>query len=227
MTIASYTDLVQRCQDWLFGRADIAPRVPDFITMFEAKANRKLLCRQMEVRAYATVDVLSIEPEFLSLPSDFQTMRRVRLLVPSGAPPSNTGPVFGGKPRLKFATGAQMDDLRQKNVTPGQPVWFTVFNTEIELYPVPNAAYQVEMVYRTYLPPLGTVNATNWLLTIAPDAYLYGTLMEAAPYLADDDRIQVWASGVASAFQDLNELSDEATFNAGPLVIRRKAGGYS
>jgi hypothetical protein len=51
--------------------------------------------------------------------------------------------------------------------------------------------------------------------------------MEAAPYLHDDDRVQIWSSGVSSAFDSLNKLSDEATYNAGPLVVRRKSSGYS
>lgn len=226
MTIATYTDLVQRCQDWLFGRTDIALRVPDFITMFEAKANRALFCRQMEARAIAAINIVFSEPQYLLLPPDFHTMRRVRVLPPASVTSSN-------KPRLKFATGAQMDDIRQKNPAVGLPVWFTIFGSEVELCPTPDQNYNIEMVYRTYIPALnstpagGTLITSNWLLTLAPDAYLYGTLMEAAPYLQDDDRIQVWATGVAAAFKGLNDLSEEATFNAGPLVMRRKGSPYS
>lgn len=222
MTIASNTDLVQRVQDWLFGRSDLAARVPDFITLFEAKANRNLMCRQMESRAIAVTDPNASEPQYLALPADFQTMRRVRLI-------NTLNPQIGGgpdKPRLKFATGAQIDDLREMNLAPGPPIWFALFGQELELCPTPAAAYSVEMVYRAYIPALGTTNATNWLLQIAPDAYLYGSLMEAAPYLHEDDRIATWSAGVSSAFADLNKLSDEALFNAGPLTIRRKGRGY-
>jgi hypothetical protein len=230
VSIASYADLVQRCQDWLFGRSDIAARVPDFITMFEAKANRTLMCRQMEARAIATVNTSLIEPQYLALPTDFHSMRRVRMLPPATV----TG---GGAPtRLKFATGQQMDDLRLRTGTSmpvGAPIWFTIFGNELELCPTPDVNYQIEMVYRTYIPALnttpsgGSLITTNWLLALAPDAYLYGTLLEAEPYLHNDDRIQVWASGAAAAMDALNKLSDEALYNAGPLVIRRKSSGYS
>ena len=245
--INSYNDLVQRCSEWLFNRVDILPQVPTFIQMFEAKANRKLLCRQMEARAVTIINLNEIEPEFVDLPIGFQSMRRVRVLgVPSQ-----------GKPKLKFLTGQQMDDIREKNQTPSAPIWFSIFGQEMELCPTPNAAYEIEMVYRAYLTPLGnppvvipvggggagppvptpflapgdpanlTPAITNWLLQTAPDAYLYGTLMEAAPYLHDDERIAVWASGVQAAFADLNALSDEATYNAGPLSWRRKGSSYS
>jgi hypothetical protein len=228
VSIASYTDLVQRCQDWLFGRSDIAARVPDFITMFEAKANRMLKCRQMEARAIAPINATITEPQYLALPPDFHSMRRVRVLPPPGISSTNA-------PRLKFATGQQIDDLRVRmQSTPvGLPIWFALFGNEMELCPTPDQNYNIEMVYRTYLPALnttppgGSLITFNWLLTFAPDAYLYGTLMEAAPYLHDDDRIQVWASGVTAAFQSINDLSDEALYNAGPLVVRRKGSGYS
>lgn len=228
MTIASNTDLIQRCQDWLFGRSDIAARVPDFITLFEAKANRSLFCRQMETRAITTIDMGSSEPEFVTLPSDFQTMRRVRL-VNTLTPTNGTG---AEKPRLRYATGAQIDDLREENPAPGAPIWFSIFGDELELLPTPDQAYSVEMVYRCNIPALGSSSpggpiATNWLLEVAPDAYLYGTLMEAAPYLHEDERIAVWSAGVTAAFQQLNDLSEKATYDAGPLVMRRRGRGYS
>jgi hypothetical protein len=251
-TITDYYSLVQKCQDWLFGRTDLASQVPTFIQMFEAKANRKLFCRQMENRAVTIINPLEVEPEFVDLPVGFQTMRRVRVVNAPGPPP---------KPRLKFLTGQQMDDTRERTPTPGTPIWFSIFGQEMELCPTPNSAYEIEMVYRAYITPLGpgvvtplpggggggvlppgigsllvippgvpanlTPSITNWLLQTAPDAYLYGTLMEAAPYLHDDDRIPVWASGVQAAFADLNALSDEASYNAGPLAWRRKGSSYS
>jgi hypothetical protein len=232
MTIATQGDLVTAVSNWLYGRTDLAARVPEFITLFEAKANRTLFCRQMEVRSVVTLDTTLAESEFIALPWDFQTMRRVRLVNAF----STTNGVSPEKPRLRFATGAQMDDLRDKNPAPNVPIWFTVFGSEIELCPKPDFNYLVEMVYRQNIPALNTtptINGvvqplitTNWLLTFAPDAYLYGTLMEAAPYLRDDERIPTWKAGVDGVIAELNRLSDEATYNAGPLVMRRGRRGY-
>jgi len=214
MTIATRQELIDEVQSWLFGRGDIATKVPTFIRMFEAKANRILRCRQMEERATAYVN-LTGAPEFVSLPENFQTMRRIRL-------PEETQ-----KKTLKFAVPTQLDALREQSDTAGTPEFFTIFGTELELYPTPNAASELEMIYRRTLAPLVAAADTNWLLDLAPDLYLYGTLMEAAPYLHEDERIPTWASGVQGGFADLNKLSDDATYNAGPLVIRRRRGGYS
>lgn len=41
------------------------------------------------------------------------------------------------------------------------------------------------------LPSLMTTDP-NWLLTAHPDIYLYGTLVESAPYLRDEERLPVW-----------------------------------
>jgi len=214
MTLATRAEVITEAQSWLFGRDDIVAKVPTFLRMFEAKANRALKCRQMEERATAAVNLASTEPEFISLPDFFHSMRRIRLKS------------VAGTPNLKFAVPSQIDMFRERDNTSRKPEFFTIFGTELELYPTPDAAYTLEMIYRRYIAPLVNPSDTNWLLDTAPDLYLYGTLMEAAPYLHEDERIAVWASGVTGGFDSLNKLSDEATYNAGPLVIRRRRGSY-
>ena len=75
------------------------------------------------------------------------------------------------------------------------------------------------MVYRRTIPPLAS-NDSNWLLMLAPDLYLYGALLESAPYLKEDGRIQTWGLGFSTALADLNTLGLSSTFNAGPMTIR-------
>jgi hypothetical protein len=94
-----------------------------------------------------------------------------------------------------------------------------VFGGEIELAPTPDRNYTIEMVYRASIPSLAA-NAGNWLLTLAPDLYLYGTLLESAPYIKEDGRIQTWGLGLTAALNDLNALGLASTFNAGPLTVR-------
>jgi hypothetical protein len=75
------------------------------------------------------------------------------------------------------------------------------------------------MIYRANIPPLAA-NSTNWLLALAPDLYLYGALLESAPYIKEDARIQTWGLGFTSAMADLNNLGLTSTFNAGPMTVR-------
>ena len=200
---AAVTEYLARDQD-----TTLIARIPTFIQLAEAKFNRQLFVRQMEQRSTAVVDTGSSEPEFISLPDDFQSMRRVRL---SGVT---------GKPCLEFKSGTQMDEYRFCiSDVAAQPRYFTVFGDEIELAPTPDQDYTVEMVYRQNIPSLAS-NATNWLLTLAPDLYLYGALLESAPYIKEDGRIQTWGLGFTTAMADLNNLGLTSTFNAGPMTVR-------
>ncbi len=60
----------------------------------------------------------------------------------------------------------------------------------------------------------------NWLLINHPDAYLYGALMEAEPYMKNDQRIATWAQGLSAAIDAINSASNDAAFNAGPLAVQ-------
>jgi len=208
-TITTYATLQNAVTEWLARDQDttLIARIPTFIQLAEAKFNRELYVRQMESRATTTVNTSSSEPEFISLPADFQSMRRVRL---SGVT---------GKPSLSFMSGQQMEEYRFNNANAsGQPLYFTIFGTEMELAPTPDGAYALEMIYRQNIPPLAT-NDPNWLLLLAPDLYLYGALLESAPYIKEDGRIQTWSVGMASALASLNNLGLTSTFNAGPMQM--------
>lgn len=208
--IVDYASLQSAVTEYLARDQDgtLTARIPTFIQLAEAKFNRQLFVRQMEQRATALVNLASSEPEFISLPSDFQSMRRVRLSSVTG------------KPALEFKSGAQIDEYRFEtfNVS-GRPRYFTVFGDELEIAPTPDAAYTIEMVYRRNIPPLAG-NDPNWLLTLAPDLYLYGALLESAPYIKEDSRIQTWGLGFTVALNELNNLGLTSTFNAGPMTVR-------
>lgn len=58
--------------------------------------------------------------------------------------------------------------------------------------PTPDQAYAFEALCYTRLQPLASDNQTNWLTQNAPNAMLFGTLKQTAPFLKDDARLQVW-----------------------------------
>lgn len=208
--ITDYTSLQAAVTEYLARDQDttLIARIATFIQLAEAKFNRQLFVRQMEQRSIAVVNTASSEPEFISLPADFQSMRRVRLSSVTG------------KPCLEFKSGTQMDEYRfGRSDVAGLPRYFTVFGDEIELAPTPDAAYTIEMVYRQNIPALAS-NSNNWLLTLAPDLYLYGALLESAPYIKEDGRIQTWGLGFTAVLNDLNNLGLTSTFNAGPMTVR-------
>jgi hypothetical protein len=206
VAISTYVELQAAAANWL-ARDDLTLRIPEFITLAEAKFNRVLFHPRMETRATLTVNTLLTDPEFLDLPTDFQTMRMVRL------------PDEVGKPRLQFMSQTQMDDYRySRDNVAGTPVYFTIVGDQIELAPTPNEDMDVEVLYRANIPALAD-NSVNWLLTMAPDLYLYGTLLEAAPYIQNDERLSVWGSAVALVIDQLNSLGDRQSFDSGPSTV--------
>lgn len=207
MAINTYATLVTAVENWL-ARGDLTDRIPEFIALAEAKFNRVLMHPGMETRSTAVVDTGSTEPEFISLPGDFQSMRRVRLSSVTG------------KPALLYLSQTQMADYRFSidNVT-GQPVYYSIMGGELELAPTPNDDYTLEMVYRAYIPALTSTNTTNWLLTLAPDLYLYGALLESAPHIKEDERLPVWANAVSTVIDQLNTLGERQSVNAGPSTV--------
>jgi hypothetical protein len=208
--ISSYTDLQAAVVEYLARDQDttLIARIPTFIQLCEAKLNRDLFVRQMEQRSTIVIDPGASEPEFIALPADFQSMRRIRVSSASC------------KPQLEFMSGIQLDEYRtMRGDATGFPQYFTIFGDEIELAPTPDQNYTIEMVYRQNIPALAD-NSTNWLLALAPDLYLYGALLESAPYIKEDARIQTWGAGFTTALSDLNNLGLTSTFNAGPMTVR-------
>src|SRR5690606_25300785 len=123
----------------------------------------------------------------------FQTMRRVWL------------PGIPGKPRLTAMAQGQVDAYRTSIAdVSGQPVYFSVLGTEMELLPTPNQEYDIGILYRANIPALSDANTANWLLTMAPDVYLYGALLEASPYLENDSRVALWGTAFRDSIDALN-----------------------
>lgn len=208
--IQTYPDLTAAIIEYLARDQDtvLGARAPWFVQSAEAKLNRTLLVRQMENRQTALTTFGVTDAEYLAVPADFQSMRRVRVTSVSG------------RPALDYMSATQMEDARtEQGDVPAQPRFYTFTGNEIELFPVPDAAYTIELVYRQYLPALAA-NSTNWLLSLAPDIYLYGALLESAPYLKKDARLQTWATLYAAAVKDLNDLETSENFNAGSLRVR-------
>lgn len=211
MAVTTYTNLVSAVTEYLARDQDttLTARIPDFITLCESKLNRIVQHPRMEKRSTTTVDTTDDEPEFLTLPSDFQSMRRVRL---SGVT---------GKPRLEYMAQSQLEDYRYSidNVS-DQPIYYSIMGDEMELAPTPGQNYTVEMVYRANLSGLSASNATNWLLDLAPDVYLYGTLLEAAAYMRGvDDMLPVWSAAFTSTIEQLNNHGLRQTVDVGPSTV--------
>jgi hypothetical protein len=58
--------------------------------------------------------------------------------------------------------------------------------------PTPDVAYPFEVNFWQMPALLDDVNQTNWTTDFAPNALLHGALLQATPFLKNDERIPVW-----------------------------------
>lgn len=81
--------------------------------------------------------------------------------------------------------------------------------------PTPDAAYPMEVLYYEQVQMLDEENQSNWLTESAPQLLLYATLLEATPFLKNDERLGTWQAmydRAAEALngQDLSKILDRA-----------------
>ena len=203
MALTNYSQLKTSVADWL-NRSDLTATIPDFITLAEAGFNKEIRNRKMIKRATATID-----SQYSAVPSDW--LQTVDFVIESN-------PVV----TLEFITNEKLDKLRETFTSSGTPKFYTIVGQELEVLPVPDSATLTgELTYYSKIPNLTDTATTNWLLNSNPDIYLYGTLLQTAPYLVDDSRITVWASLYQKLVKDL-EIADQKA-RVGDSTLRMKA----
>ena len=73
------------------------------------------------------------------------------------------------------------------------------------LAPTPDQAYDFEVLYYERISPLSSTNQTNWLTQNAPNAMLFGTLLQAMPFLKNDQR-QIFQQKYTESMQALKAV---------------------
>lgn len=71
--------------------------------------------------------------------------------------------------------------------------------------PTPDQDYTFEVLYYERVQPLDSSNQTNWFTVYAPQALLYGSLLQAMPFLKNDGRVQLWQAQYSAIMQTLKQ----------------------
>lgn len=73
------------------------------------------------------------------------------------------------------------------------PIYYADYDyTHWLVAPTPDIDYSFEVLYYERVQPLDSTNQTNWFTIYAPQALLYGTLLQAMPFIKNDERIPMW-----------------------------------
>ena len=85
------------------------------------------------------------------------------------------------------------------------PLYYADYNYDNWIVaPTPDFAYAFEVLYYERIQPLSSETQTNWLTQNAPNAMLYGTLLQAMPFLKNDQR-QIFQQKYTEAMQVLKQ----------------------
>jgi len=192
--ITNYSELVAAVGDWL-DRDDLAARSGTFIQLVESRLNRLLDDPNMEVTLSATA-----AGDATPLPADFGSM--VSISTGHGVLEAMGSVESAGYPSLS-----------------GDPRAYAIVNNALVFAPR-NASTPYTLVYRRRIPSLTDAAPVNWLLSLAPDIYLYGALLQAEAFLSEDSRIDLWKAAFDEAVSELGTDGARRKWGAGPIAPR-------
>jgi hypothetical protein len=210
MAITTYAELQTATANWL-DRTDLTARIPEFIELAEANFNRVI--RQPDM--IAKDDSFSLAGRYTTLPTD--TLEIVRIVV-------DLTPVIV----LEYLTPEEISERRIVMSSTGKPYYFTMIGgstNQLEVLPSPDSTYTSSIVYYTRIAALTDSATTNWLLDSHPDIYLFGTLVEAEPYLKNDERMPMWTTRLDKALNDLGLQGQRERHTASGLRMRSRVLG--
>jgi hypothetical protein len=179
-------------------RSDLTSDIPFFIQLAEFRIYRELRVRQMETALSA-----AISSGVLAIPSGYLEMKFAYV---------NSSPIS----KLQRKDAEWIYHNYPTRSSDRVPKFFASEATNFIFGPYPDSTYTVKGVY---YKQLALLTDTNWLTSDAPDLIYYGALCEAAPWLRDDARIQVWEGRYNLAKDRVQRQSDMEEFSGSPLAV--------
>jgi hypothetical protein len=196
VALDDYAGLKGEIADYLNRGTTLDAKIPTFIRLTESRLNKVLDDPEMEVTATAIVT-----GQYLGLPDDFGELKSIGV----------------GGYRLRGATVADFSGF--SNVA-GLPRTYGIYDGQLAFAPVPSTGENVTLVYTRRIPGLSDTTTTNWLLEQAPEAYLYGSLLQAEAYLWNDERLPTWREFYSDAVATLQADGAKRKHGAAPLAPR-------
>jgi hypothetical protein len=191
-SIADFADLFVSVSEYL-GRADFAHLFPRFVSMVELQIEREV--RLANQQKSATLTLVNGKAE---LPADFYSVRTVRT---------------GGSPSAHLN---QISKHAQQQPSQDGAMGYCFDNNEIVAQGILSSTIVLD--YFSKLPRLTAVAPSNWLLLLAPDAYLSGTLYHAMLW-ASDDRAGGAKSDFMAAIKSVKNDDKARQFVNGVMTI--------
>jgi len=208
MAISTYDELKDAVANWL-DRDDLTDRIPEFIVLAEARMNRVLRLRMMESKYTAST---AASQRNYALPTGYIQMRNFQL---------DTTPITA----MQYVSPEIYDRLWGGSNS-GTPQFYTIIANELQLGPIPASVMTIQMLFYKRITALSSSNTTEQMLTENPDMYLYGALLEAEPFIMNDERVALWSQGFNQGVVDLQEQDNKDRHSGSALRVMNTGGYY-
>lgn len=209
MALTTYSGLTKAVGDWL-NRTDLAWDIPDFIALAEARIQRLM---RTEV-TLVPISGANPSPVLLLEAPDLYLYGALCEAAPFLEHDERI-PVWEARfmkavaeyNEYKRSSSAAVAPTNYSNLITVVDNWLNVLSlsTRVPEF-IALAEAKIKRLARSEitLTPLSTGSPTSTLLTEAPDLYVYGALLEAAPYLKNDDRVAMWEAKFTKALDEYN-----------------------
>lgn len=196
MAISTYSELKTAISDWM-DRTDLTGNVTDFITLAEARLNRKIDAVETDATLTGTVDSRNVSVSALSV------------IEPMSVFIADTA---GGDER---EVQIKAPGTFAYNDTSGEPGYVALNGTNLVFDHPLDIAYSIRFRYRGRFA-LSDAAPTNDLLTNHPDVYLAACIMWGGVFIRD-------TASVAGFKSLLDEFMDETSNH----IAQKKRGTLS
>ncbi len=180
-------------------------QIPNFISQAEQRICRE--CENLGLESYVTGFFI---PTVSVYPKPARWRRSITFNYGTGAE-NNT------RNQVRLRVYEYLRSYWPDSTRTGAPLYYSDYGfSNFLVAPTPDQAYPFELAYLQLPEPLTVQNQTNWITNYAPDLILYGSLLEAIPFLKNDERVQLWmefykrASDSVKA-QDKSRVVDRAS----------------
>lgn len=186
-TAMTFTTLKQDVQRYLERGSSLASdpivfeQIPRLINLAERR-----IARELKIQGFINVVTTSVSAGNSVIPKPERWRDTVSMFIGTGANNDSRTPLYSRS--YDYMRSYWPDATVQ-----GQPVFYADYDYNHWLIaPTADATYPLEILYYQLPDLLDEDTQTNWLTENAPEVLLYGTLLEATPFLKNDERIPVW-----------------------------------
>ena len=210
MTIDTNAELETAIAGYL-ARSDLTSYIPDFVVGAETRIaygskepfeSQPLRIRAMETEATLTpsAGAVTLPSGFLGLKSIYEDASRTNRLE------QTTAEIFYGQ-KMGSSYNRGFYIIEGDNIILGNGV-----------------TSDVRLIYYKKFDPIATASPVTWILSNAPHLYIYGALLEAAPFIRNDARLQIWHGRFRGLVNSLNSADKRDRWGGSVVSVRNDIG---